>query len=278
MHHLAEILLDAVIDVAKMLPILFLVYLIIEYFEHKSGGLGGVLSKNRRLAPLMGAALGIFPQCGFSAALSDLYVKRYVTIGTLFAVLISTSDEAIPILMANSSHWLTILKLIGTKLVIAILFGYLLDMLIKKQPSGQGQTGKHHGCDCKGHFWKDALKHTAKISAYLFVSTLLINIIIHYAGKDNISNILNQNAYLRPFAASLVGLIPNCAASIIITELFVNGMLDFPSAVAGLCTGAGISLLVLFRYNKNFKENLLILLGIYFIGAFSGVFLKLIGF
>lgn len=268
-----DILLDTLIDSLKILPFLFITYLIIEYIGHKSAG--SVTAGLKRYGVVGGALLGSFPQCGFSVAGANLYTNKVISIGTLIAVFISTSDEAIPVILANSGSLDIILRLIGTKIFIAIIAGFIADRLFSKYFNVENlKSVRHHHfheChDCHGGILRSALKHTVNIFIFMVITIFLMNVAISLIGEENLSRVLLTDSILQPAIAALIGFIPNCASSIIITQLFLQGSLSFGSAVAGLCTGAGVGLIVLFKVNKNIKENIKIMLYIYVIAVLAG--------
>lgn len=278
-----DIILDALLDSAKMLPFLYLTFLLMEFIEHHAADkLALTLEKAGHSnigGAAVGAALGCVPQCGFSIAASNLFSSRIIGAGTLMAVFISTSDEAIPILLAHPDQISSLWKLIAAKFIIAIIAGALFGILIKlfvKEPDDAEFDQICTTCGCDNHsIWLSAFHHTLEIFVFILIVNLIMNSIMEFAGQDNVSAFLNGIGFLQPFASALVGLIPNCAASVIITELYASGSISFGTAVGGLCTGAGVGLAVLFRTNKNLKENIIFLVYLYFIGVLSGSVLNL---
>lgn len=283
MEAIKEVILEALIDTAKMLPLLFLVYLLIEYLEHKaSDKLADSLRKLGPFGPVGGAFIGSIPQCGFSVAVSNLYSGRLVSLGTLIAVYIATSDEAIPILISNPQSAPMVWKLILSKIVIAIIAGLFIDAVIKfLHRKGNEENEPYHdlcencGCDEHGIVYS-ALRHTIQIFAFLFIVSLILGMCIYLMGEERLNALLMTDSLFQPLIASLIGLIPNCAASVILTNLYVSGSLSFGSVVAGLSTGAGMGLVVLFRTNKNMKQNIGAVAMLYLIGAFSGLIIDLV--
>lgn len=283
MDHFFEILSHTFLDTIKMLPFLFGVYLLIEFLEHKATGkLAGVLRRLGPFGPVGGAALGCLPQCGFSVAASNLYSGRLISLGTLLAVYIATSDEAIPILLSNPQSMGDVWKLILAKLIIAVIAGLFVDAVIrffnrKSNEEAEPYVDLCENCGCGNHgIWLSALKHTLQIFVFLFVISLALEAVMHLAGEELLSKVLMQNSILQPALSALIGLIPNCAPSVILTNLYVNGSLSFGSVVAGLSTGAGMGLVVLFKVNKNLKQNLAIVGVLYAIGALSGMIIDLV--
>ena len=283
MEAVLDIILDALIDTAKMLPFLFAVYLLIEYLEHKaSDKLANSLRKLGPFGPVGGALFGCIPQCGFSVAVSNLYSGRLVSLGTLIAVYIATSDEAIPILLSNPQSVGEVWKLIAAKAVIAILAGLLVDGVIKLcHRRGNEENEPYHDlcedCGCEEHgILYSAIKHTVQIFVFLFAVSLILGFAIYLLGEERLDRVLMTDSAFQPFLAALIGLIPNCSASVVLTNLYAAGSLSFGSVVAGLSTGAGLGLVVLFRTNKNLKQNIGITALLYAIGAASGLIINLV--
>ena len=276
-----DIVLDTLIDVLKLIPFLFIAFLLLEYIEHKMSDKNQkYLINNTKLGPLVGGLLGSFPQCGFSAMATRLFSSRVITLGTLIAVYLSTSDEMLPIMLSNGTNVLIILKIIGIKIIVGIILGYIIDLIYQKKLDYNHEIHDmchDDDCHCEKGILISSIHHTLNIVLYLFIVTLIINIIIYFVGEDSINSFLQNNGILTYFVSSLVGLIPNCASSIIITELYLSGMLSLGSLMSGLLTGAGVGLLVLFKTNKNVKENISILLIIYFIVVIMGYLIDLIG-
>lgn len=278
MEEFWDIILDTLLDSVKMLPFLFGAYLLIEFLEHKaSDKLQNALSKSGNHGIVVGAILGTVPQCGFSVAAANLYSGKVITLGTLIAVFISTSDEAIPVLLSSPGNAGVLLKLIIAKIVIALIAGFLVDFVLKarhvqeNEPELQDHNVLCHHCGCEHGIIRSAIKHTVSIFLFILLVSFVLNGLITWIGQDTISKVLLTDSVFQPFIAALIGLIPNCAASVMLVQLFLAGSLSFGSVVAGLCTGAGIGLAVLFRANRNWKKNLLILLLLYGIGSISGL-------
>ncbi len=276
-----DLLIDAIIDILKLIPFLFITFLILEYIEHKMSKKNiEYLTNNKKIGPIIGGILGAFPQCGFSAMSTKLFSSKVITIGTLIAVYLSTSDEMLPLFISKGINVLVIIKIISIKVLIGIIFGFLIDLIYKKRQDYKKSIHDeciHDNCHCEDGILKSSIHHTLSITFYLFITTLIINLLIYFIGEDNISNFLINKNILSYFLSSLVGLIPNCASSVIITELYLNEMISLGSLFSGLLTGCGIGLLILFKTNKNLKENLMILLFLYIIGVVSGLLIDLIG-
>ena len=282
MEEFWDIILDTLLDSVKMLPFLFGAYLLIEFLEHKaSDKLQNALSKSGNHGIVVGAILGTVPQCGFSVAAANLYSGKVITLGTLIAVFISTSDEAIPVLLSSPGNAGVLLKLIIAKIVIALIAGFLVDFVLKarhvqeNEPELQDHNVLCHHCGCEHGIIRSAIKHTVSIFLFILLVSFVLNGLITWIGQDTISKVLLTDSVFQPFIAALIGLIPNCAASVMLVQLFLAGSLSFGSVVAGLCTGAGIGLAGLFRANRNWKKNLLILLLLYGIGSISGLMIHL---
>lgn len=288
---LKDALLDALIDTAKLLPFLFITYLIMEYIEHKMQEHSKqIIKKSGKWGPLIGGAVGLVPQCGFSASATSLYAARVISLGTLIAVYLSTSDEMLPIFISEAVPITTILKVLAIKFLIGVICGFIIDffcrMMKKSQKELNDETNSEHICElCESEhcncsengIFKSALKHTLNITLYIFIITLLITVLVEWVGEENIANFIGNNAIIGPLITSLVGLIPNCAASVIITNLYIQNVISGGAMIAGLLTGAGVGLIVLFRMNKNIKENLLIVGLLYIIGAISGIVIQMTG-
>ncbi len=283
MQNILEILQDTAIDTIKLIPFLFITYLIMEYIEHKtSNKIRKTIKKSGKFGPLLGAVVGIFPQCGFSVSATNLYAGRVITVGTLIAVYLTTSDEMLPILLTESVPIKTILLILGIKLILGIIAGFIVDLIfniIRKDKVEEEQQieelCEHEHCHCEEGIFTSALKHTLNITIFIFIITLVLNSIITYIGEDTIAHFISKNVILGPIIAGLIGLIPNCASSVILTELFIENVISMPILISGVAVNAGVGLLVLFKTNKNIKENLSIIVTLYTIGVISGIILEL---
>lgn len=274
-----QIILDAVIDTVKALPFLFGAYLLIEYLERRTNDkFARILSGP--LGPIGGAVLGCVPQCGFSVAAANFYAGRLISPGALIAVFLATSDEAVPLLLAEPQAFPDLFLLLGVKLVSAALFGLLIDLICKRvwklvpEKPFQELCGHCH-CEEEGIF-RAALHHTGGVALILFFVSLFLGLIIYFVGEENIALLLLSGNVFQPFLTALIGFIPNCAASVILTRLFLGGALSFGSTVAGLCTGAGLGLIVLFRTNRHMKENFLLVGALYFGAVLTGLICNLV--
>ena len=275
-----HVLLHALLETAKSVPFLFIAYLLMEFLEHKaSEKMEGSLKKLNKAGPAIGTALGCVPQCGFSASASNLYTTGLITEGTLIAVFLATSDEAIPLLISNPDSHGAIWKLILCKLAIGVVAGFTIDgiyklLKIKKAPV---DLCEDCGCDEEKNIWIPTIKHTVKIVIFILIVNIALGFAMELLGHDRLNAILLSGSLAQPFVTALIGLIPNCAVSVALTELYVGGSLSFGSAVAGLCSGAGLGLTVLFKANKNWKENLRVVGILYLISAIFGFVLMLCG-
>lgn len=287
---LLDALLDALFDTLKVFVVVFIVYIIFSFVE---GKLAKLVEKKSKYSPLIGASIGLIPQCGFSIVSADLYLKKYITLGTLIAVFISCSDEAIPILISYPSKMIMIIPIILIKFFTAILFGYLIDLFIKKQiirihNHGENKFLNHSGC-CHHEIEQEKetnlqkhllhpLIHSLKITLYVFIINLLFSLIIYFIGEEAIKTFLNKTIYLTPLFTSIVGLIPNCASSVIITELFVTSSLSLGATISGLICNAGLGLIYLFKNKSNVKNAFLIALLLFIISLIVGYFILAIEF
>lgn len=279
--HLLE---HVIIDTAKAMPFIFIVYLVIEYFEHRSNtAISHTLMKAGRLGSVYGAFLGSIPQCGFSVIAADLFSKNAISIGTLIAIFVATSDEAVPIILSYPDKAYLALILIGIKLVIAIAFGMAIDCIYKGTPRYDICTKHEHhehfhgNCEsCEGGILRSALKHTLRIFIFILLANFVFTLAIEAVGEDALADYLLRNSLFQPFVAALIGLIPNCAASVLLTGSYLSGALSFGSLVAGLCSGAGVGVLLLFKRNRNLRQNLSILGVLYLIGTICGVIIEIL--
>jgi hypothetical protein len=272
-----DILIDTLLDILKLLPFLFIAFLIIELIEHNlSDKSRDIISKSGKFGPIIGSLLGAIPQCGFSVIATNLYVTRIISLGTLIAIYLSTSDEMLPILITSNAKIQDIIFIILTKVIIGMICGILIDLIIRKKNISNFNLCEDDECDCEHSILKSTLIHTLKTTLFIGIITLVLNIIFYYF-NDIISSLLFTNKIVSPLLSSLIGLIPNCGASIIITQLYLKGIIYKGTLIGGLLTGSGVSLLVLFKTNKNIKENILILSLIYIIGIISGIIINLVG-
>ena len=279
---MGHIIIHTLEDSIKLLPFLFFAFLFIVAIEHKFNNKSKkIITKAGKLGPVMGSFLGCVPQCGFSVMATNLYVTRIISLGTLIAIYLSTSDEMVPILLSNQIPVSKIVFILIIKLLIGIIWGYIIDLIVfkrKKEEIKLFDICDEDHCHCEKGIFTSSLIHTLKTYGFVLLVTFVLNIIIHYIGEENLSTVLHNKTILTPFLASLVGLIPNCASSVILTQLFVNKVISLGSLISGLLTGSGVAILVLFKTNNNLRENIKILLICYAIGVLSGLFLDILGF
>ena len=278
-----DCLKDAFFDTLKLLPLLFLTYLLMEYIEHKGNEkMEAVIQRSGRLGPLAGAFLGLVPQCGFAGAAAGFFSSRMITPGTLFAIFLSTSDEMLPLMIASAAPASTILHILGAKLIIAIVLGFLLDLFL----AGKRQFVQDHvcamcereHCGCEEHgILRAAINHSLRISLFILLISLTLNLLIELAGLSRISGAFLSSPLWGTVITALVGLIPNCTPSLIITTFYLQGVLSGGAMMAGLLTNAGMGLLVLYRTNPSWKENLCFTALLYFAGVIIGLLTNLMG-
>ena len=314
-----DVILDTLIDSVKLVTFLFLTYLAMEYLEHKAGeSTVKMVRKAGKMGPFFGGVAGIMPQCGFSAAASNLYAGRVITLGTLIAIYLSTSDEMLPLLISSDEVSVAfILKILGAKVAIGAIAGFVIDLVIREQrvhhhdhahahaasvkASSVGVSAAEsdgHAYDDNGHHDEDdyaehdhihelcehdhchceedgiflsAVKHTLQITFFIMVIGFVLNLILHFVGEDALANLILNRPVIGPVLAGIVGLIPNCAASVTITQLYISGVISLGAMMSGLLVGAGVGLLVLFRVNPDKKENLKIVGILYVIGVLTGI-------
>lgn len=307
-----DALLEALLDTLKLAPLLYLVYLLIEYLTHKKEEkFLNTLKKNKTSGIFLGAALGSLPQCGFSTIMADMFNHKYIGIGTLIAVFVATSDEAIPLMISHPDKILDLLLLVVIKFILALLFGFLFHFIfsffskVEKKKKNFAFEGaqinsqeylEHHDCIideehihhhehktgakqcecCTDNIFLGALKHSLLILLYVLVANIIINLIFVFVGEEALISALNVSPILQVLIAPIIGMIPNCVSSVVLVELFLNNALIFPALIGGLSAGSGVGLIILFKNKKNIKQNLFILLSLYIIGVLTGLLLMLI--
>ncbi len=272
--------LDALLDSVKMLPFLFIAYLILEYIEHRSSTKLEKFLGSNKLGAVGGALLGCIPQCGFSVTAANLYAGRVITTGTLVAVFLSTSDEALPLMLAHPEAYPMMFALLGIKIVVAVVAGLAVDILVRRFQKGTSNPvesihGMCKSCHCEHGILGSALRHTLSIFIFIFVVMLILNLLVSWIGEEQLAAVLLTGSVFQPLVAGLIGFIPNCAASVLLTELYLAGSISFGSAVAGLCTSAGVGIAVLYRVNRGLKENLFITAVLYGAGVITGMIIQL---
>lgn len=307
-HIIGHVLEHSIEDTLYLIPFLFVTYLAMEWLEHKAGDKAEEAVRRAGAAgPVVGALVGIVPQCGFSAAAATLWAGRVITLGTLFAVFLSTSDEMLPIFLAEQVAPMTILKIMGVKLMIGMVMGFVVDAAVRLARRDREKLRIHELCerdhchcndDCEaceqqpelaydfehdeehehhhegGSILRSALKHTVQVTVFIFIITLVLDGALELVGEDALAAFLGSNPVLSVLGSALVGLIPNCAASVVIAQLYVEGALGAGAMMAGLLVSAGVGLLVLFRTNRGLRQNLIVLAGLWATGAFWGLIIS----
>lgn len=310
-HLIGHVLEHSIEDTLYLIPFLFVTYLAMEWLEHKAGDKAeDAVRRAGAAGPVVGALVGIVPQCGFSAAAATLWAGRVITLGTLFAVFLSTSDEMLPIFLAEQVAPMTILKIMGVKLMIGMVMGFVVDAAIRLARRDRERLRIHELCErdrchCNGEceaceqqpelaydfehdeahehhheggsILRSALKHTAQVTVFIFVITLVLDGALELVGEDALAAFLGSNPVLSVLGSALVGLIPNCAASVVIAQLYVEGALGAGAMMAGLLVSAGVGLLVLFRTNRRLRQNLIVLAGLWATGVFWGLIISAFG-
>lgn len=272
------------LDTLKIIPFLFVTYLAMEFLEHKAGEkTTAFVKKSGKLGPVIGSLFGALPQCGFSAAAANFYAGRVITVGTLIAIFLSTSDEMLPILIAQSAPVEMIAKILAMKIVIGMAAGFWVDFIfpVKKEEHDHDhihEMCEHDHCNCgKGEsIWKSAFIHTLQISFFLLVITFALNLFMEYAGEEMLENLVLNKPVIGPILASLVGLIPNCASSVVLTTLYLEGAMSFGAMMAGLLVNSGIGILVLLKSNTNRREDINIIGCLLVIGAVAGIMMEVL--
>ena len=276
-----DCLIDGLMDTLKIIPYLFITFLVLEFMEHKMTKKSEkLMEKNQKFGPIIGGILGALPQCGFSSMCANLFSGRVLTMGTLIAVFLSTSDEMLPIMISEKVDPFLLLRITGFKVIVGIIVGYFVDFIYRKKEEKTEhihELCEHDHCSCEHeNLFLSSLKHTIKIGLFILIANLAIGLIIYYVGEDNLSKLLLHKNIFTYFVASLIGLIPNCASSVIMTELSLSNIITIGTLIGGLLTGSGIGLLLLFRTNKNMKENVSVLSIIYLTGVFVGFLIDII--
>lgn len=281
-HWFDEIFLHGLLDTLKIIPFLFLTYLLMEFIEHKAGEKAeGFMKRAGVFAPVVGGALGAIPQCGFSAAAANLYAGRIVSMGTVVAVFLSTSDEMIPILVSGRVPVGTVVLVVLYKALVGILVGLGLDLalkLMRREPEKINIDAicDEDNCHCERGIWYSALHHTATISLFVLIVTLAINALVFFVGEENLGAVMHGKPFISHLIAAVFGLIPNCAASVALTTLCTEGLITAGTMMSGLFSGAGVGLLVLCRVNRKPKENAIIIGIVVTAGVIFGLLADLI--
>lgn len=281
-----EVLQEALIDSLKLLPFLFIAYLAMGIFERATSDKSKrLIQEAGKIGPLWGAILGAFPQCGFSAAAANFYVGRMISLGTLIAIYLSTSDEMLPILISEKVSGSVIIKILLTKMVIGMVSGFFIELLfgwMAKRNLGSNEFSFNHDdhhkhCNCGAGLIFEAVSHTVKVFVFILISSAIIGTIIHFVGEENLQLIFADIPIVGEMISAFVGLIPNCAASVVITQLYLDGIIGAGPMISGLCVSAGVGLLVLFKENKHLKENLIIIGMLYTVSVVWGIIITTFG-
>ncbi len=292
------VLEDTIIDTIKLVPFLFLTYLAMEYLEHKaSGKMENAVRKAGRGGPFWGSLAGVVPQCGFSAAASGLYAGRVISLGSLLAIYLSTSDEMLPILLSEQADWKLIAGILLWKIAIGMTAGFAADFVLRIRKDHGGLFGRernprqespadqaHHcshihdlcekeHCQCEKGILRSAVTHTLQITLFVLLITFVLNLVLHLGGEEVLADLLLNRPVAGPLIAGAVGLIPNCVGSIVVTQLYLEGAMGFGTMMAGLLTSTGVGVLILCRVNHNCRENAMIIGLVYGIGVVMGILL-----
>lgn len=280
-HILIHSLEHAFNDSLKILPFLFITYLAMEVLEKKAGEKTNLwLEKAGKAGPIAGGFLGVIPQCGMSTAASNLYAGRIISVGTLVAIYLSTSDEMLPIMISRSVDTMIIVKILAIKVVFAMIAGFLIDFVYRIMKKEEHQEMKihdfceHEHCHCEDGVLKSALRHTLQIFLFVFLITVILNVGVEIIGEEQLANFILNRPILGPVLAGMIGLLPNCAASVVITQMFLDGLMSFGTMMAGLLVGAGVGILVLLRVNEDRAESFKIIGTLYSVGVLGGIFLN----
>ncbi|MBQ7433672.1 MAG: arsenic efflux protein [Lachnospiraceae bacterium] len=282
-----DVIVDSILDTLRIIPFLYVTYLLMEWLEHAAGKKMELwMREAKQFGPLAGGILGVIPQCGFSAAISSLYAGGIVTAGTLLAVFLSTSDEMLPIMIGAQAPAGLIMKILLVKVVVAVIAGFILDF-ISNQILGKQHRHEHihelcedSHCHCHDHkgaggIALSALVHTSQIAGFILLASFILNTVVLYVGEDRLGSLILNRPVIGELIAGLIGLIPNCAASVVITELYLSGTMRAGAMLSGLLVGSGVGLLVLFRANRNMKRNFQVLGILYGTGVVAGLILGL---
>ncbi len=272
-----EVIADSCADSIRLLPFLFFTYLVMEYLEHRAGErMQDVIRRSGKAGPAIGGLLGVFPQCGFSAAASNLYAGRIISLGTLMAVFLSTSDEMLPIMISENVGLPIMGKILAVKVLFAVFAGFGIDLVYRRKDKDMQieHLCERHHCHCERGIWKSALHHTLEVFIYILLISFVLNLVIALIGEETLGALILHQPVAGVLIAALVGMIPNCAASVIITKLYLSGVLGAGALIAGLLSGTGVGYLVLLKVNDDRGENLRILFLLYGIGVMAGVIVE----
>lgn len=279
-----EIVIETLIENLKLFPLLFIMYLFLEYIEHKTNNKSiNFIKRANKFGPVISSILGAIPQCGFSAVVANLYAVKIVTLGALIAIFLSTSDEMIPIMISNEISPILIIKIILFKIICGIFFGYLIDSLTTTTISNNYELAhieklcKNECCHCEHGIIKSALKHAINITAFIFIISLFLNVCMHRFVNIELVTSYLQMPILGEMISGLIGLIPNCSASVILTQLYIDNYINLSTFICGSLVNGGVGLLVLFKINKDIKQNISIVFILYCCGILGGLISNLLG-
>jgi hypothetical protein len=281
---LREVILHGLLDTLKILPFLLATYLIMEFIEHKASAKSrAFMERSGALGPLVGGLIGAVPQCGFSAAASNFYTGRVITLGMLISIFLSTSDEMLPIMISGKVSALGILAILGYKALVGIIVGFTVDFTLKlfnrkKEPINIDRICEEDNCHCERGIIFSAIHHTLSVGGFVLIITLAINLLVFFVGSENISEIMYGKPFISHLIASVIGLIPNCAVSVALTDFCLEGFITAGTMLSGLFSGAGVGLLILFKVNKRIKENLAVAGILIASGTFFGLLADLLNF
>ena len=279
-HDVLHVIGHALLDSLVLLPFLFLTYLFMEFLEHKAGdGVKKAISRAGRLGPLLGALLGLVPQCGFSAVAAGLFAARIVTPGTVLAIFLATSDEMLPVMLGAGVSVTKVLTVMGIKLVIATLAGFAADLVLRRfhRDVHVHDFCDEENCHCEQGIWRSALHHTLHVFLFVLVVNLALSFLLELVGEESLGLLMRDIPVLGETVSALIGLIPNCAASVAVATLYTKGVISAGAMLAGLLTGSGAGLLVLFRTNRSLRENFGFVAALLGIGLLVGVLWNLTG-
>ncbi len=280
---LTEVIWHGLVDSLKIIPFLFVTYLLMELIEHKASDKSRqIMERAGRFGPAVGGVLGIVPQCGFSAAVSNFHAGGVVTLGTVLAVFLSTSDEMLPMLVSGRISAVGIILILAYKAAVGIAVGFILDAVLKLTKKDGVHIHIEDMCDgevchCEKGIFRSALSHTLTVGGFVLLITVLINTLVYFVGADKTASVFYGKPIISHLISALLGLIPNCAVSVALTDFFLEGFITAGTMLSGLFSGAGVGLLILFRVNKNHKENLLLVLLLILSGTVFGLFFDLLG-
>lgn len=275
-----DIILDSVLDTVKLIPFLLLTYIFMEYLEHRaSAATTRMVRRAGKWGPAIGALVGAVPQCGFSSAAAGLYAGRVITMGTLIAIMLSTSDEMLPILISAQASPILILEILGIKILLGACMGFVIDVIFRGKEEEHEhihEICEHDHCHCEEGIIKSAVLHTLQIAAFILVINFVLNLVLERVGTEALSQWIWHKPVIGQLLSGALGLIPNCASSVAITQLYLEGAMSFGAMMSGLLVNSGVGLLVLCRVNRHKGENLKIIALLYGIGVAAGILIGLL--